>query len=130
MKLSEKHIKTIKGVIGVAFAIMVAIDVVLVFSEDDGYPTFSWVVRDNRTDLIWLTFLFGGLVSKIFYNRQVMTKEPELNGFMAFAGLVFLLFFLGGHLECVTSWDEGLVLIAGGLLAHGLWPQYKKAQLQ
>ena len=70
-----KAIKWIKAGIAILLITMVVIDVVLVALEARCYPTFSWVVRDNRTHLIWLVFLFGGLVSKIFYNRKVKTAQ-------------------------------------------------------
>lgn len=120
-----RAIKWIKGIIAALLIIMVLIDVVLVALEARCYPTFSWVVRDNRTHLIWLVFLFGGLVAKIFYNRTVKTPEAETKGFFAFAAVVLFLMVLGR--QCVVPMDAttgALLLISGGMFAHGIWPQY------
>lgn len=125
----KKHtgtIRKIKIVIASLLGVMVLIDVVLVALEKYGYPTFSWVVRDNRTSLVWLTFLFGGLVAKVFYNRTVKKASSETKGFMIFFTMVIILAVMGR--SCVVPMDtygEFLILIAGGLFAHGVWPQYR-----
>lgn len=125
----KKHtgaIRKIKIVIASLLGIMVLIDVVLVALEEYGYPTFSWVVRDNRTSLIWLTFLFGGLVAKVFYNRTVRKPVSETKGFMVFFTIVIILAVVGR--SCVIPMDtygEFMILVAGGLFSHGVWPQYR-----
>ncbi len=125
----KKHsgaIRKIKMVIAALLGVMVLIDVVLVAMEKYGYPTFSWVVRDNRTTLVWLTFLFGGLIAKVFYNRTVKTATSETKGFMVFFTMVVILAVIGR--SCVIPMDtfgEFMMLIAGGLFAHGVWPQYR-----
>jgi hypothetical protein len=107
---------------------MVAIDIVLVMLEQHDFPTFSWVVRDNRTNLIWLTFLFGGLVAKIFYNRKVNLKDSEVSGFLAFLVMLILLFVLGQMMKesgiHLDSKYQFLLLASGGILAYRVWPQY------
>ena len=122
-----KAIKWIKAGIAILLITMVVIDVVLVALEARCYPTFSWVVRDNRTHLIWLVFLFGGLVSKIFYNRKVKTAQTETNGFFVFAAVVLFMMVLGR--QCVVPMDAcagALLLMSGGVFAYGIWPQYVK----
>lgn len=125
----KKHtgaIRKIKMVIAGLLGVMVLIDVVLVALEQYGYPTFSWVVRDNRTSLVWLTFLFGGLVSKVFYNRTVKRATSETKGFMVFFTMVIILAVIGR--SCVIPMDtfgEFMILVAGGLFAHSVWPQYR-----
>ena len=127
LKNYQKGIKTFKIIIASLIGILILIDVVLVMLEQKCYPTFSWVIRDNRTNLIWLTFLYGGLVAKIFYNRKVKTPEAETKGFLIFVTFVILLFLLGRHcLIPMGTLEELLVLISGGLFSHGIWPQYVK----
>ena len=106
---------------------MVLIDIVLVALEGKDYPTFSYVVKDLRHRLIWFTFLFGGLVSKIFYNRIVGEKKKEITGLFAFFSIVLLLFVLGRNLETAPSlFLQLLLLVSGGFLAYRAWPQYQK----
>jgi hypothetical protein len=119
-----KRIRTIKAVVGVVFGIMILTDVILVMLEQQKYPTFSWVVPDNRPGLIWLTFLFGGLVAKVFYNRKVQLKEKEVTGFLAFMSVASMLFVLGFSIESVGNFNQLIILLCGGIAAHRIWPQY------
>ncbi len=125
LKNHVRKLRIIKRIIAVLLGIMVAIDVVLVMMIDDGFPTFSWVVRDNRTTLIWFTLLYGGLVSKIFYNRKVDLKRSEWSGFLAFGLVLVLLYWLGQMIEGnVGTYLELFLLVCGGYLAYRVWPQY------
>jgi len=120
-----KYIKMVKAVVASLLGAMILIDIVLVALDKKGYPTFSWVVRDNRAHLIWLTFLYGGLIAKIFYNRKVQIKESEATGFLTFATIVLLLYFLGHLIDVkVGPPYQLLILLSGGILAYRAWPQY------
>ncbi len=125
LQKNVKHLKVIKAIIAALLGIMIVIDVVLVMLIDKGFPTFSWVVRDDRTALIWFTFLFGGLVAKIFYNRKVNLKQSELSGFLAFASILVLLYWLGQIITIKVSTPlELFLLVVGGFVAYRVWPQY------
>lgn len=120
-----KIIRIAKVVVASLLGVMVVIDIVLVALEKKGFPSFSWVVRDHRTQLIWLTFLFGGLVAKVFYNRRVNLKESEASGFLTFFVMIALLFILGHLIETkISTLNELIILLSGGLLAYRVWPQY------
>lgn len=125
----QQHVRaihTIKIVVACLLGIMVIIDVVLVMLEERGFPTFSWVVRDNRTALIWLTFLYGGLVSKIFFNRIAYTKKSEGTGFISFLLITGMLAVLGRVIDItLTNEYHLMLLLCGGVLAYRVWPQYK-----
>ncbi|UJH67609.1 hypothetical protein [Allomuricauda sp. SCSIO 65647] len=125
LRENNKTIRIIKIVIASLLGLMVIIDIVLVFLEDKGFPTFSKVIEENRTELIWLNFLLGGLIAKVFYNRIVHTKQRELSGFLAFFAMIVLLFVLGRvfTIELDTPYHL-LIMICGGILAHRAWPQY------
>ncbi|WP_420399987.1 hypothetical protein [Flagellimonas sp.] len=128
--LSEKNknaLKIIKIVVAALLGIMVVIDIVLVSLEDRGFPTFSEVIKNDRTSLIWLNFLLGGLVAKVFYNRKVTTKEHEISGFFTFLAMLVLLFFLGKlfTIQIETPYHL-LIMVCGGILAYRAWPQYLK----
>ena len=127
LKNHLSEIRTIKIIIAGFLGLMVLIDIVLVALEGKDYPTFSYVVKDLRHRLIWFTFLFGGLVSKIFYNRIVGEKKKEITGLFAFFSIVLLLFVLGRNLETAPSlFLQLLLLVSGGFLAYRAWPQYQK----
>ncbi|AEL25304.1 hypothetical protein [Cyclobacterium marinum] len=126
LKRHLSEIRTIKIVIAVLLGLMVIIDVVLVTLEGKEFPTFSLVVKELRHRLIWFTFLYGGLVAKIFYNRKVGEKEKEVTGLMAFFSIVFLLFVIGRQLETAPSlFLQMVLLLSGGILAYRAWPQYQ-----
>lgn len=118
-------IKVIKIVIASLLGAMVVIDIVLVQLDDLGFPTFSEVIRDKRTQLIWLNFLLSGLIAKVFYNRKVTTKRREISGFFTFLAIIILLFALGKFIttEIGTPYQL-LIMVCGGILAHRVWPQY------
>jgi hypothetical protein len=124
LKSQLKTIRIVKVIVASLLAVMILIDVVLVMLEKKNFPTFSWVIRDNRPSLIWFTFLFGGLVAKVFYNRKVRVKESEVTGFLAFTSIVALLFVLGRLIETTDSWHQLFILVCGGILAYRVWPQY------
>ncbi|MEM8999936.1 MAG: hypothetical protein AAGB24_06700 [Bacteroidota bacterium] len=122
-----RRLKTIKIVLAVLLGVMIVIDIVLVALGPKGWPTFSKVVFDTQGQLVWLSFLFGGLVAKIFYNRKVPTFGQELLGFTSFSIVVFLLFLLGYFglfPEDVSNEIQLAVLLFGGFFAYGVWPQY------
>tara|TARA_R110002074_G_scaffold262323_2_gene434536 strand:+ start:958 stop:1359 length:402 start_codon:yes stop_codon:yes gene_type:complete len=126
LKRHLSEIRTIKIVIAVLLGLMVIIDIVLVTLEGKEFPTFSLVVKELRHRLIWFTFLYGGLVAKIFYNRKVGEKEKEVTGLMAFFSIVFLLFVIGRQLETAPSlFLQMVLLLSGGILAYRAWPQYQ-----
>ncbi|MDO6440171.1 hypothetical protein Q4534_22275 [Cyclobacterium sp. 1_MG-2023] len=126
LKRHLSEIRTIKIVVAVLLGLMVVIDIVLVMLEGKDFPTFSLVVKELRHRLIWFTFLYGGLVAKIFYNRKVGEKEKEVTGLLAFFSMVFLLFVIGRHLETAPSlFLQVLLLLSGGVLAYRAWPQYQ-----
>ncbi|MCL6273080.1 hypothetical protein M3P19_03615 [Muricauda sp. 2012CJ35-5] len=122
---NKKALKIIKIVIATLLGIMVIIDIILVRLEDRGFPTFSEVIKNNRTSLIWLNFLLGGLVAKVFYNRVVTTKEREISGFFTFLAMLILLYAFGRlfTIEIDTPYHL-LIMICGGILAYRAWPQY------
>lgn len=121
----KKGLKIIKAIIIIVLGIMVVIDVVLVFSEEQGFPTFSKVFKEHRTELIWLNLFFGGLVSKIFFNRKVKKQHWEFSGFLTFLVIVLMLSVLGQIMiiEVETPYQL-MILICGGILAYRVWPQY------
>lgn len=83
-------------------------------------------MKNLRHRLIWFTFLYGGLVAKIFYNRKVGEQEKEATGLLAFFSMVFLLFVIGRNLETAPSlFLQVLLLVTGGILAYRAWPQYQ-----
>ncbi len=126
LKRHLSEIPTIKILLAVLLAVMVLIDIVLVTLEGKDYPTFSYVVKNLRHRLIWFTFLYGGLVSKIFYNRKVGEREKEVTGLLAFFSMVVLLFAIGRNLETAPSlFLQLLLLVSGGILAYRAWPQYQ-----
>ncbi|HYG02030.1 MAG TPA: hypothetical protein VD927_06260 [Chryseosolibacter sp.] len=127
LKSNIKGILRIKAAVAVMLGIMIIIDIILVMLEKRAYPTFSWVVRDHRPTLLWLTFLFGGLVSKVFYNRSIAYKEKEFTGFLGFMSVVSMLFVLGHRIPSVGFWDELVTLACGGAVAYRIWPQYVPA---
>ena len=89
------------------------------------YPTFSEIVKEHRSELIWLNFLLAGLIAKVFYNRKVYTKKREISGFFAFLVIVALLFLLGrvdGF--TVNGWQQIAVMVSGAVVAQRVWPQY------
>ncbi|SEJ73231.1 hypothetical protein SAMN05192553_11028 [Cyclobacterium xiamenense] len=126
LKSHLSEIRTIKIVVASLLALMVLIDIVLVMLEGKEFPTFSYVVKNLRHRLIWFTFLYGGLVAKIFFNRKVGEQEKEATGLLAFFSMVFLLFVLGRNLEGEPSlFLQVLLMISGGILAYRAWPQYQ-----
>ena len=126
LKNHLSEIRTIKIIVAVLLALMVIIDIVLVALETKDFPTFSFVVKNLRHRLIWFTFLYGGLVSKIFYNRKVGEKEKEVTGLLAFFSMVVLLFVIGRNLETAPGlFLQVLLLVTGGFMAYRAWPQYR-----
>lgn len=126
LKRHLSDIRTVRIIVGSLLGLMVIADIVLVALADKDFPTFSYVVRDYRHKMIWFTFLFGGLVSKIFYNRIATEKESEVTGLIAFFSMVFLLFVIGRQLESPpTLLLQVLLLVCGGILAYRAWPQYQ-----
>ncbi|AKP50892.1 hypothetical protein [Cyclobacterium amurskyense] len=126
LKRHLSEIRTIKIVVAVMLGLMLLIDIVLVTLEGKDYPTFSYVVKNLRHRLIWFTFLYGGLMAKIFYNRKVGEKEKEVTGLLAFFSMVFLLFVIGRHLETAPSlFLQVILLVTGGIMAYRAWPQYQ-----
>ncbi|EPR65684.1 hypothetical protein ADICYQ_5319 [Cyclobacterium qasimii M12-11B] len=107
--------------------LMVLIDIVLVTLEGKDYPTFSLVVKTLRHRLIWFTFLYGGLMAKIFYTRKVGVKKKEVTGLVVFFSIVLLLFGIGRHLETAPNLLlQVLLLLIGGIVAYSVWPQYQE----
>ena len=100
IKKSQKAIKVAKIVIASILGLMILADIILVIvgKSNDEVPTFSKVIKQNRTSLIWLNFLLGGLVSKIFYNRVVYVKNTEISGVFAFLTVILVLWVLGQFL--------------------------------
>ena len=127
IKKNQKTIKIAKIVIASILGLMILADIVLVIlgKSNDDVPTFSKVIKQNRTYLIWLNFLLGGLVSKIFYNRVVYVKNTEISGVFAFATALLLLWVLGQFLPLKLGTEVHLaIMVAGGLMARFAWPQY------
>ncbi|WP_343486077.1 hypothetical protein [Allomuricauda sp. d1] len=118
-------IERIRLAMVIIFAAMIVIDIVLAVFLKEKYPTFSEVVKENRTEWMWLSFLLGGLISKIFYNRKVLVRRKEISGFFAFVAICLLLATLGALLPKDLSTEIHLaVMLSGGLMAHLAWPQY------
>lgn len=125
LKRYVKSIRVVKAIVAALLGIMVIIDIVLVMLEQKNYPTFSWVIRDNRPTLIGLTFLIGGLIAKVYYNRKVKVKDQEWTGFLAFMSVVAMLTVLGHSIEAIGYINELIVILCGGVVAHRIWPQYE-----
>ncbi|WP_163378427.1 hypothetical protein [Cyclobacterium sp. SYSU L10401] len=126
LKRHLSEIRTIKIIVASMLGLMVVIDIVLVTLEGKDFPTFSYVVKDLRHRLIWFTFLFGGLIAKIFFNRKASDKKEEITGMFAFFSMVLLLFVIGRSLETAPGlFLQLLLLVSGGMLANRAWPQYK-----
>ena len=121
-------IRRINTALACMLGVMILIDIVLVMLEKRDYPTFSWVVRDHRPTLLWLTFLFGGLIAKVFYNRSIAYKEKEFSGFLGFMAVASMLLVLGYRIPSVGFWDEFITLACGGVVAYRIWPQYVPAK--
>lgn len=119
-----KTLRTIRIVLAILLTTMIVIDIVLVMLGEE-YPTFSEIVKEHRSELIWLNFLLAGLIAKVFYNRKVYTKKREISGFFAFLAAVALLFVLG-QLENfeVNGWQQVVVMISGAIVGQRIWPQY------
>ena len=93
--------------------------------SNEEVPTFSRVIKENRTGLIWLNFLLGGLISKVFYGRKVYVKKYEISGVFAFIAVILVLWVLGKFLpKELDSAVHLVIMIGGGLLAHFAWPQF------
>ena len=125
LRKHRNKIRIIKAIVAALLVAFIIIDIILVAKGSKGWPTFSRVVKLNRTSLIWLTFLYGGLVAKVFYNRKVVQKTSEVSGFFAFMSVVILLFALGRIIDVeISTAYEFLLLVCGGILAYRVWPQY------
>jgi len=124
----EKHHKKVKIAIIIIFSALILIDVYLVFDSD--FPTFSRVFLINRTGLIWMTFLYGTLIAKIFFNQPTYEKKKEIRGLIGVLIIAIFLFILGWNTktEVRTEWQVFLMLI-GGIYANLFWPQYKLKQV-
>lgn len=121
---NKKALRWAKLIIACALGLMIVIDIILVRLESRDFPTFSWVVRDHRPTLLWFTFLFGGLVAKIYYNRPISVADKEFTGFAGFMCVAAMLFVLGYNIPSVGFWDELVVILCGGVVAYRIWPQY------
>ncbi len=121
----KKSLKIIKMIIIIGLGAMIVIDVILVFSDEGGFPTFSKVFKEHRTGLIWMNLFYGGIIAKIFFNRKVVEKHWELSGFFTFLVIVVMLAVLGQIMiiEVDTPYQL-MILICGGILAYRVWPQY------
>ncbi len=118
--------KTVTLILKIFFIVLILIDVYLVFNKPR-YPTFSLFVKVNRTSLIWLTFLYGGLVSKIFFNKKTTNKKKSLYGVVGFFSTTIGLSFIGMSLSnsyVISTLIQFFLLMSGILLAHFIWPQY------
>lgn len=122
-------IKRIKTVLAVLLGLMILADVVLVFLDKHGFPTYSRVVDSHQNEFIWLSFLYGGLVAKVFFNRKAKEISKEVHGFLAFASVVYLLFLFGGifqqHIDDLHLGYQLLLIGVGGYVAYRAWPQYE-----
>ena len=119
-----KTLRTIRIVLAILLTTMIIIDIVLVMLGEE-YPTFSEIVKEHRSELLWLNFLMAGLIAKVFYNRKVYTKKREISGFFAFLAIVALLFIIG-RLENfkIGGWYQVAVMISGAIVGQRIWPQY------
>ena len=127
IKKSQKAIKVAKIVIASILGLMILADIILVIvgKSNDEVPTFSKVIKQNRTSLIWLNFLLGGLVSKIFYNRVVYVKNTEISGVFAFLTVILVLWVLGQFLpDELNNMVHLAIMLGGGLMARFAWPQF------
>ncbi|NAY90700.1 hypothetical protein GTQ34_02105 [Muricauda sp. JGD-17] len=127
IKKNQKAIKIAKIVIASILGLMILADIILVKlgMSNDEVPTFSKVIKQNRTSLIWLNFLLGGLVSKIFYNRIVYVKRTEISGVFAFMTVILVLWVLGQFLpNKLDNMVHFAVMLGGGIMARFAWPQF------
>lgn len=130
----RKHLTAIrraKAVLAALLALMILVDLLLVYLDKYDFPTFSWVIDEYQNEFIWLSFLYGGLVAKVFFNRTAAEKSKEVHGFLAFACMVLMLFLFGGlfqqHQLPELNLGYQLMLLAfGGYVAYRAWPQYEK----
>ncbi|MBX2877086.1 MAG: hypothetical protein KTR30_33510 [Saprospiraceae bacterium] len=124
-----RNYKVAKIIVVSLLAILLVVDVILVFRDD--IPTYSAFIKENRTRLLWLTFTLGGLTSKIYYNRSTSEILQEINGFLSFLFMVIIVLMTGLVLSLVDglvipTFVQLLVLLSGGYLSHRFWPQYQK----
>ena len=84
------------------------------------------MVKENRSSFIWLTFVFGALVAKVFFNRRTPYRRTEIYGVIGFLIVSIILFFIGIILGdvIVPTWAQLLLLLFGGAYAFTFWPQY------
>ena len=129
----RKHrtgIRRIKAVLAALLGLMILVDLLLVYLDEYDFPTFSWVIDEHQNEFIWLSFLYGGLVAKVFFNRKAAEKSKEVHGFLAFACMVFMLFLFGQifeqHVEDLHLGYQLMLLAFGGYVAFRAWPQYEK----
>ncbi len=127
IKKNEKTIKIAKIVVASILGLMILTDIILVVVgvSNEDVPTFSRVIKEKRTSLIWLNFLLGGLISKIFYSRKVYVKKYEISGVFAFMTVISVLWVLGQFLpEKLDNIVHLTIMLGGGLMAHFAWPQF------
>ena len=129
----RKHrtgIRRIKAVLAALLGLMILVDLLLVYLDEYDFPTFSRVIDEHQNQFIWLSFLYGGLVAKVFFNRKAAEKSKEVHGFLAFACMVFMLFLFGRifeqHVEDLHLGYQLMLLAFGGYVAFRAWPQYEK----
>lgn len=130
VKEHPKGIRTVRIVLASLLGLMIVVDIILVRLNGRGFPTFSAVIDRDQNEFIWFSFLYGGLLAKVFYNRKVKQKDREITGVIAFGSIVLLLYLLGqelnGHVPDLNMWHQLLLLLFGGYLAHRVWPQYER----
>jgi hypothetical protein len=54
----------------------------------------------------------------------VQLKEKEVTGFLAFMSVASMLFVLGFSIESLGNFNQLIILLCGGIVAHRIWPQY------
>lgn len=128
MNISKnKALNIARILIVVFFVIAIVIDFVLVFTEE--FPTFSAVIKKHRNELIPFSFLFGGLISKIYLNRLTKEKKRETFGLIVFILILTGLAILGQILPSspeISVEQQIILLLAGAFYTIAFWPQFER----
>jgi hypothetical protein len=129
---SAKQRKNAKIIVGIIAGILFVADVFFAVKEEEGFPTFSKLFKDNNARLLWFTFLFGCLTGKIFYNRFTNQVKKERKGVLIIGIIVLALIGIGniGLISDVPVWGEALLFAGGIVCASSIWPQYKNPALR
>lgn len=129
---SDNRIKYIKLFLTLILLTLLVVDIILAIGKTNEkglqYPTYSKLFYLNKDKMIWFIFMFGCLVSKIFYNRFTIKTSKEMNGIIILLFIALILFIIGrlGVFVAIPDIASLSFFILGIIAAYQLWPQYKK----